>query len=198
MSSEKPRPESLQRCWWCGNDPLYVAYHDEEWGEPVHNDRKIFEMLILEGFQAGLSWITVLRKRENFRRAFASFDPNVIASWGPREVARLQKDAGIVRNRLKIEAAIKNARGFLQVQEEFGTFDKYIWGFVGHRVMYSPKPVTRNSIRATSPESDALSKDLKKRGFSFVGSTIMYAHMQATGMVNDHALGCFKYQRATR
>lgn len=183
------------RCWWCGEDPLYVRYHDEEWGRPLHDDRKLFEMLILEGFQAGLSWITILRKRENFRRAFRGFDPKVVARFGARDFARLMKDAGIIRNRLKIKAAVTNARAFLEVQKEFGSFDRYIWQFTGYKTIRSPKPVTRESIRATSPESDALSKDLKKRGFKFVGSTVCYAHMQATGMVDDHAKGCFRARR---
>ena len=186
MNSTKPR------CWWCGNDPLYVKYHDEEWGRPLHDDRKIFEMLILEGFQAGLSWITILRKRENFRKAFKGFDPKIVARFTARDFARLMKDAGIIRNRLKIKAAITNAQAFLAVQKEFGTFDRYIWQFTGYKTIKSPKAVSRNTIRATSPESDALSKDLKKRGFKFVGSTVCYAHMQATGMVDDHVKECFR------
>ncbi|MBX7144783.1 MAG: DNA-3-methyladenine glycosylase I [Oligoflexia bacterium] len=183
------------RCWWCGTDPLYVEYHDKEWGRPVHDDQKIFEMLILEGFQAGLSWITILRKRANFRKAFANFNPNKVAKFTAKDVQRLLKDAGIIRNRLKIKAAISNAQRFLEVQSEFGSFDKYIWGFVGHRTLRSSPPPQQGKLRATSAESDALSKDLKKRGFKFVGSTVMYAHMQATGMIDDHVQGCFRLKR---
>ena len=183
----------MERCWWCGNDPLYMRYHDEEWGVPVHDDRQIFEMLILEGFQAGLSWITILRKRENFRRAFSGFDPETVARYGSREVEMLLGDAGIVRNRLKILGAIDNAGAFLRVQEEFGSFDRFIWEFTGFRTIRLPTGPTRKTLRVTSPESDAMSKDLKRRGFRFVGSTICYAHMQATGMVDDHVKGCFRY-----
>ena len=162
---------------------------------PVHDDRKMFEMLILEGFQAGLSWITILRKRDNFRKAFKNFDARKVARFGKADVKRLMHDTGIVRNRLKIEGAVTNARRFLDVQKEFGSFDRYIWGFTGNRTLRNPNGVTRKTIRATSPESDALSKDLKRRGFKFVGSTVCYAHMQATGMVNDHVVGCFKYRK---
>ena len=183
------------RCWWCGEDPLYCAYHDTEWGVPVHDDRKIFEMLVLEGFQAGLSWLTILRKRENFRKAFKNFDPPKVARFGTAEVRRLLRDAGIIRNRLKIAGAITNARRFLEVQKEFGSFDRYIWRFTGNRTLRHPNGVTRTTLKATSPESDALSKDLKQRGFRFVGSTVCYAHMQATGMVDDHVEGCFKYRK---
>lgn len=181
------------RCWWCGTDPLYITYHDEEWGVPLHDDLRIFEMLTLEGFQAGLSWITILRKREHFRRAFKKFDPRVVARFSKKDVQRLMKDAGIVRNRLKIESAITNAQRFLEVQEEFGSFDRYIWSFTGHTTLRDPKGMTRKRIRPTSPESDLLSADLRQRGFKFVGSTIIYAHMQATGMVDDHVEGCWKY-----
>lgn len=186
-TSDKPR------CWWCGNDPEYIRYHDQEWGVPLHDDQRLFEMLILEGFQAGLSWITILKKRENFRKAFKGFDPLTVAKFSKRDVDRLMKDAGIVRNRLKIESAIVNARKFLDVQLEHGTFDQYIWRFTGFRSLRDPKGMTRQRAKATSPESDALSADLKKRGFKFVGSTIMYAHMQATGMIDDHVEGCWKY-----
>lgn len=183
------------RCSWCGSDPLYVEYHDTEWGVPVREDRAHFEHLTLETFQAGLSWITILKRRDNFRKAFKGFNPRRIARYGKADVARLLKDEGIIRNRLKIEAAIKNAKAFLAVQKEFGSFTKYIWSFTGG------KTITRNSsskrLPATSAESIALSKDLKKRGFSFVGPTIIYAHMQATGLVNDHVKGCFRY-RGTR
>ncbi len=183
------------RCWWCGEDSLYCEYHDKEWGVPVHDDRKIFEMLILEGFQAGLSWITILRKRDNFRKAFNNFDARKVARFGKADVRRLLGDAGIIRNRLKIAGAITNARRFLEVQKEFGSFDRYIWRFTGNRTLRDPNGLTPKTIRATSPESDALSKDLKQRGFKFVGSTVCYAHMQATGMVDDHVKGCFKYRQ---
>jgi DNA-3-methyladenine glycosylase I len=181
------------RCFWCGNDPVYCDYHDNEWGVPLHDDQRIFEMLILEGFQAGLSWITILRKRENFRKAFRNFDPKKVARFTRKDFQRLMKDEGIVRNRLKIEGAITNAQCFLKVQEEFGTFDKYIWQFTDHKTLRDPRGMRKEFFRATSPESDALSKDLKIRGFKFVGSTIIYAHMQATGMVDDHTEGCWKY-----
>ena len=183
------------RCWWCGEDPLYCKYHDKEWGVPVHEDRKIFEMLILEGFQAGLSWIIILRKRDNFRKAFKNFNVRKVARFDKVDVARLMRDEGIIRNRLKIEAAITNARRFLDVQKEYGSFDRYVWRFTGNRTVRNPYGLTRKTIRATSPESDALSKDLKQRGFKFVGSTVCYAHMQATGMVDDHVRGCFKYRK---
>jgi DNA-3-methyladenine glycosylase I len=187
--------EDKRRCWWCGDDPLYSEYHDKEWGVPVHDDRKIFEMLILEGFQAGLSWITILRKRENFRKAFKNFDARKVARFGQSDVARLMKDAGIIRNSLKIKAAISNARCFLDVQDEFGSFDRYIWRFTGNRTLRNPTGLTRKTMKATSPESEALSKDLKQRGFKFVGPTVCHAHMQATGLVDDHVEGCFKYRK---
>ncbi len=180
-----------QRCEWCGEDPLYVEYHDKEWGVPVHDDRKFFEMLILEGAQAGLNWLTILRKRENYRKAFDNFDAEKIAKYDKAKVAKLLADAGIVRNRLKIAATIQNARAFLEVQKEFGSFDRYIWQFVGGK----PKINQWKNLKEIPPktaESDALSKDLKKRGFSFVGSTICYAFMQAVGMVNDHVARCFR------
>lgn len=192
------RVKERNRCFWCGTDPLYIEYHDNEWGVPVHDDRRLFEMLILEGFQAGLSWITILRKRENFRRAFAEFDPEKVAAFSSRDVQRLMRDAGIVRNKLKIQAAIGNAQAFLVVQREFGSFDRYIWGFTKHRTLRNPRGVTRATMPATSVESDAMSKDLKERGFKFVGSTVCYAHMQATGMVDDHIEGCFKYRKRRR
>ncbi len=187
----------MARCGWCGTDPLYVRYHDTEWGVPVHDDRKLFEFLILEGAQAGLSWITILRKRENYRRAFAGFDARKVSRFGKREIKKLMQDEGIVRNRAKILAAIGNAKAFLAVQKEFGTFDRYVWQFVGGK----PKVNRRKSLRdipATSPESDAMSADLRRRGFKFVGSTICYAHMQATGMVNDHVASCFRYAQLAR
>ncbi len=184
----------MKRCGWAGSDPLYVAYHDEEWGVPVHDDGTMFEFLILEGFQAGLSWLTILRKREAFRLAFAGFDVARVARFDRRKLERLLQNPGIVRNRLKVEAAKKNARAFLDVQREFGSFSAYVWAFVGGR----PKKnrwKTLAEVPATTPESDAMSKGLKQRGFSFVGSTICYAHMQAVGVVNDHLTGCFRYRQ---
>lgn len=190
-SGSKSRP--LTRCGWEGNDPLYVEYHDREWGVPVHDDRLIFEFLVLEGAQAGLSWITILRKRDAYRKAFDGFDPHKVARYDERKVKRLLADPGIVRNERKIRAAIENARRFLEVQREHGSFDRYIWQFVGGR------PI-RNRFRrlaevpALTPESEAMSRDLRKRGFRFVGPTICYAHMQATGMVNDHLVSCFRHR----
>ena len=177
------------RCSWAGTDPLYVKYHDEEWGVPLHDDRRLFEMLILEGAQAGLSWITILRKREAYRRAFDRFDARKIARYGAAKKRALLQDAGIVRNRLKIDATVTNARAFLAVQREFGSFDAYIWQFVGGRPKVN-RPATLKDIPARTDESDAMSGDLQKRGFRFVGSTICYAFMQAVGMVNDHVAGC--------
>jgi len=182
---------NVRRCTWSeGIDQLYESYHDTEWGVPVRDDLKHFEFLLLEGAQAGLSWWTILRKRENYRRAFAGFDPTKVARFDARAVTRLMQDAGIVRNRQKIEAAVANARRFLEIQEEFGSFDAYVWPFVGGAPIMNRWRV-QSEIPATTPESDALSKDLKNRGFKFVGSTIIYAHMQATGLVNDHLLSCF-------
>lgn len=181
------------RCEWCGHDPLYVTYHDEEWGVPAHDDRHLFEMLILEGAQAGISWSTILKKRENYRKAFDNFEAKKIAKYDKAKVAKLLGDPGIVRNRLKIAATIQNARAFLKVQKEFGSFARYIWQFVGDQ----PKINKWRSLKEIPPktaESDAMSKDLKKRGFSFVGSTICYAFMQAVGMVNDHVVTCFRYR----
>jgi DNA-3-methyladenine glycosylase I len=180
------------RCPWSGTDPVYIAYHDKEWGVPLYDDRKLFELLILEGAQAGLSWLTILRKRENYRKAFNHFDAKKIARYDKRKVRELMANRGIVRNRLKIEATIGNARAFLSLQKEFGTFDAYIWQFVGGK----PKLNHWGSLKqipAKTVVSDAMSKDLKKRGFKFVGSTICYAFMQATGMVNDHLVDCFRY-----
>ncbi len=189
MSKEKQEP---QRCPWVDlTKPDYVAYHDEEWGVPVHDDRKLFEFLMLESAQAGLSWYTVLKKRENYRRAFAGFDVNRVSEFGDEEVERLVKNAGIIRNRAKILAAITNAQQFIEIQNEFGSFDRYLWGFVGGETIVNEFK-TLKDYPATSPESDALSKDLRERGFKFVGSTICYAHMQATGMVNDHSLDCYR------
>jgi len=183
----------MKRCDWCGDLDIYVRYHDEEWGVPVHDDRTQFEFLVLEGAQAGLSWLTILRKRENYRRAFEGFEPQKVARYGDREVDRLLADSGIVRNRLKIRAAINNAARLLEVQEEFGSFDSYLWAFV------DGKPVKNRwkSIAEIPPRtelSDRISKDLKSRGFSFVGSTIIYSHLQATGLVNDHVTSCFRYE----
>jgi DNA-3-methyladenine glycosylase I len=194
MASEK----TLTRCPWVALDkPDYVAYHDEEWGVPVHDDQRIFEFLILEGAQAGLSWYTVLRKRMNYRAAFAGFDPVKVARFHAGKVEKLMADAGIIRNRLKILAAINNAKRFLEVQKEFGTFDAYIWGFTGGKTLNN-KVRGKGDYASTSPESDALSKDMQKRGFKFVGSTIIYAHMQATGMVNDHIVTCHRHGQVGR
>ena len=184
--------EARIRCGWAGNDPLYRAYHDREWGVPVHDDRTLFEFITLEGAQAGLSWLTILRKREGYRSAFAGFDPETVAGFDALKVAELLADPGIVRNRLKVESTIGNARAFLKVQEEFGSFDAYVWRFVeGKPIRNAWKSL--QEIPASTPLSDALSRDLKKRGFRFVGSTICYAHMQATGMVNDHTTDCFRW-----
>ena len=190
MAAAKPNV----RCPWClkGNE-LYVDYHDCEWGVPAWDDRTQFEFLILEGAQAGLSWSTILNKREGYREAFAGFDPERIARFGKREVTRLLKNPGIVRNRLKVESAISNARAYLDFKSQHGGFAKHLWSFVGGKPIQN-RWTQQQQIPATSPESDALSKDLKKRGFKFVGSTIIYAHMQATGMVNDHIAGCFRYK----
>lgn len=185
------------RCAWSQASALYRRYHDQEWGVPVHDDRKHFEFLILEGAQAGLSWITILKKREAYRKAFARFDARQVARFGARDVKRLLNDSGIVRNRLKIEATIGNARAFLAVQKEFGSFDNYVWRFVGGRPIVN-RFTSLKDLPATTAESDTLSKDLKSRGFRFVGSTIIYAHMQAVGMVNDHLLSCFRHRQLRR
>lgn len=178
------------RCGWVNEDPLYIKYHDEEWGVPVHDDQKMFEFLVLETFQAGLSWYTILKKRENFRKAFDHFNYKKVAKYGEPKVEELLQDAGIIRNQQKIRAAINNAQRFKEVQKEFGSFCKYIWGFVdGKPIVNQWKSL--KEVPATTPISDALSKDLKKRGFKFVGSTTIYAHMQASGVVNDHIEGCF-------
>lgn len=184
-----------KRCSWPTTD-LYIAYHDDEWGVPVHDDVTFFEFLTLEGAQAGLSWETILKKRENYRKAFAAFDPNAVAKFTPARVDKLMLDAGIVRNRLKIESTVGNAKAFLAVQREFGSFDRYIWQFVGGQPMVN-KRRGKGDVPASTPESDAMSKDLKKRGFKFIGTTICYAFMQATGMVNDHVVGCFRYGELT-
>lgn len=182
------------RCQWAGTDPLYIAYHDTEWGVPVHDDRKLFEMLILEGAQAGLSWITILRKRDAYRKAFDRFDPKKIVLYNSKKVKQLLSNEGIVRNRLKISSVISNAKAFLAVQKEFGSFDAYIWNFV-EGIQIKNRRSSVNAIPSSSVESDAMSKDLKKRGFKFVGSTICYAYMQACGMVNDHHVNCYLYDR---
>jgi DNA-3-methyladenine glycosylase I len=194
MTVDKGMAGDKGRCAWpgAGTDPLMLRYHDEEWGAPVHDDRVLFEFLVLEGVQAGLSWQTVLRKRENYRRAFRHFDPEAVARFTGEDVARLLADPGIIRNRLKVSAAVINARKFLEVRKEFGSFDAYIWQFVGGRPI-DHRISSVSEIPATSPESEAMSRDLKKRGFKFVGPTICYAFMQAVGMVNDHETGCFRH-----
>lgn len=182
------------RCAWSINDPLYIRYHDKEWGVPVYDDRKLFEFLILEGAQAGLSWLTILKRREGYRRAFSGFDVKKVACYDAKKMAALLKDPGIIRNRLKIKSAVMNARAFLKIQEEFGSFSKYQWSFVGGKPLQNRRRAMKD-LPPTTKESDAFSKDLKKRGFNFVGSTILYAHMQAVGMVNDHIVSCFRYKK---
>jgi DNA-3-methyladenine glycosylase I len=184
----------IKRCTWVGHNskPLDIKYHDEEWGVPVHDDKTLFEFLILEGAQAGLSWTTILNKRENYRKAYNKFDPKKVAKFDDAKQLKLLQDPGIVRNRLKVAASVTNAKAFLEVQKEFGSFDKYIWGFIGGKTLKN-KWKSMDQIPATTKESDTMSKDLKKRGFKFVGSTICYAFMQATGMVNDHTTNCFRY-----
>ena len=188
LRQQFPQPS---RCAWASNE-LSIRYHDEEWGVPVHDDRTLFEFLILEGAQAGLSWNTILNKRENYRKAFDGFDPARVARYDGRKIERLLRDPGIVRNKLKIASAVGNAKASLQVQKEFGSFDVYIWQFVGGKPRVN-SPKSMKQVRARTPESDAMSKDLKRRGFKFVGSTICYAFMQAVGMVNDHVVSCFRY-----
>jgi DNA-3-methyladenine glycosylase I len=184
---------TITRCEWANSDPLYIRYHDEEWGVPIRgDDRKLFEFLTLEGFQAGLSWLTILRKRKNFRKAFDDFDPQKVARFEDKDFARLMADAGIIRNRAKINAAIGNAQAFLRVQEEFGSFDAYVWQFVGGKLVQNSWRELKE-IPAKTQDAEAMSKDLVKRGFKFVGPTICYAHMQATGMVNDHTVRCFRH-----
>ena len=185
----------LKRCRWA--DPaseLYIAYHDQEWGRPEHDDRKLFEMLILEGFQAGLSWITILKKREAFRRAFDGFGPVIVAGYDPEKLEALMADSGIVRNRRKVEAAVQNARAFLDIQKEFGSFDRYLWGFTGGQVILN----TDDAVRASSELSDRISEDLKRRGMKFVGSVIIYSFLQAVGVVNDHETECWRHPRQNR
>ncbi|MGE3173645.1 MAG: DNA-3-methyladenine glycosylase I [Planctomycetota bacterium] len=186
MTTAAPR-----RCPWCGDDPLYVAYHDDEWGVPQRDDRHLFEMLVLEGAQAGLSWITILRKREHYRRVFAGFDPNKVARFDARKRAMLLQDPGIVRNRLKIESAVTNAQAFLQLQQEHGSFAAWLWAFVDDRPLRN-RPRAMTAVPARTPLSDAISKELKRRGFKFVGSTIVYAFLQAVGVVDDHLASCWK------
>jgi DNA-3-methyladenine glycosylase I len=186
-----------RRCGWVNvNDPLMIQYHDSEWGVPVHEDRRHFEFLVLEAAQAGLSWSIVLKKREGYRRAFSEFDPEKVARYTEKRILELMLDPAIIRNRMKIEAAVRNARGFLEIQQEFGSFDAYCWRFVDQRAKVNRWKSTQE-VPAISPESDAFSKDLKRRGFSFVGSTVIYAHMQAVGMVNDHLVDCFRYREIT-
>lgn len=188
----------VKRCGWVGlSDPLYLDYHDREWGVPVHDDRTLFEFLVLEGAQAGLSWGTILKKRDNFRRAFDGFDPRRVARYDMRKVTKLLGDPGIIRNRLKIQSAVSNAKAFMKVQEEFGSFDRYVWRFVGGKTRVNHWRRLQE-IPASTPESAAMSRDLLGRGFRFVGPTICYAHMQATGMVNDHVIGCFRYRELVR
>jgi DNA-3-methyladenine glycosylase I len=196
-SSKQAPGKSKVRCGWAGEDPTYIAYHDTEWGVPVYDDRLLFEFLVLEGAQAGLSWITILRKRDAYRKAFAGFDPEKVARFNAKKIEALMQDAGIVRNRLKIESAVKNARAFLKLQEELGSFSDYQWGFVDGKPVQN-RFASMKEIPPRSPISDALSKDLKKRGFNFVGSTIMYAHMQAVGMVNDHIDACVRQKPCSK
>ena len=186
----------IRRCNWSVSDPIYIKYHDKEWGVPVHNDRKLFEMIVLDGAQAGLSWLTILKKRNNYRKAFDNFDPKKVAKYDKRKIAQLLRNDGIVRNKLKVESAVTNANAFLKVKAEFGTFDKYIWQFIGGKTKVNSWK-TLKDIPANSKESDAMSKDLKSREFKFVGSTICYAFMQAAGLVNDHTIDCFRYKELT-
>ncbi|HEY1023531.1 MAG TPA: DNA-3-methyladenine glycosylase I [Sphingobacteriaceae bacterium] len=189
-NSKLPTP-NLTRCSWCGTDPLYVKYHDEEWGKEIHDDKVLFEFLVLESAQAGLSWITILKRREGYRNAFAGFDPVKVSQFTETDVERLMNDTGIIRNRMKIDAAVNNARRFLEVQAEFGSFDRYLYSFMPDRKPIRNHIRTNADIPARTEISDAIAKDMKKRGFKFFGSTICYAHMQATGMVNDHIESCF-------
>jgi len=187
----------VNRCAWCTADPVYQAYHDGEWGVPTHDDRRLFEMLVLEGAQAGLNWLTILKKREGYRRAFDNFDVEKVARYGPKQIHRLLNDSGVVRNRLKVESAVRNARAFLDVQSEFGSFDVFVWRFVDS----TPKQnawTSLSQIPARTEESDAMSKELKKRGFNFIGSTICYAFMQSVGLVNDHVTDCFRYKEVAK
>lgn len=191
MATARGKSVQKTRCAWAGADPTYVDYHDSEWGVPIYDDQRLFEFLVLEGAQAGLSWITILRKREAYRRAFAGFDPEKVARFNAQKLEQLMQDPGIVRNRLKLESAVNNARAFLKLQDELGSFSDYQWGFVDGKPLQNRRASLKD-VPARTPVSDALSKDLKQRGFNFVGSTIMYAHMQAVGMVNDHVDACFR------
>lgn len=190
-------PRHCNRCQWAGDDEVYIQYHDMEWGVPVYDDRRLFEFLLLEGAQAGLSWITILKRREHYRKAFVDFDPQKVAGFTSAKVDKLLLNPGIIRNRLKIESAVNNAKAFLRVQAEFGSFSTYQWGFVDGRPIQN-RFKSHGELPAKTPLSEALSKDLKKRGFSFVGPTIVYAHMQAVGMVNDHVMGCFRHEQVRR
>ena len=183
----------MHRCEWCSDDPLYIEYHDKEWGVPVHDDRKLFEFLILEGAQAGLSWLTVLKKRNDYRIVYKNFDPEIVADFGQKEIDSMLRNKKLIRNKLKISSSLKNARCFLRVQYEFGSFDKYIWSFVNNETIIHKIESTEDRI-VTTPLSEKISKDLKKRGFNFVGPTIIYAYMQAIGMVNDHYTYCYRYK----
>lgn len=183
----------MERCGWVTSDPDYIRYHDTEWGVPVHDDKKLFEFIILEGAQAGLSWLTILKRREGYRKAFADFDTEKVAGFSPKKIEQLLQDPGIIRNRLKVNAAVTNAQAFLRIQEKFGSFDSYSWQFVdGEPIINTYR--SQEDVPPTTPQSDAFSKDLKQRGFKFVGPTIIYAHMQAVGMVNDHLVSCFRYR----
>jgi len=197
IGEEREMSNTIRCSWVPLNDPLYVKYHDEEWGVPVHDDRLLFEFLILEGFQAGLSWKTILYKRENFRKAFDQFDPQIIAGYSEDKIQALLQDAGIIRNQLKVRAAVQNAIAFLDVQREYGSFDRYIWEFVGGKPIINRFKSLRE-LPASTPLSDKISADLKQRGFRFVGTTVCYAHMQATGMVNDHTVDCFRYHQVQK
>ena len=185
--------DNIKRCGWVTSDPAYIHYHDTEWGVPAHDDRKIFEFLILEGAQAGLSWLTILKRRQGYEKAFSKFDPEKVARFSEADIQKRLKDPGIIRNKLKVRAAVTNARAFLNIQEEFGTFDAYAWRFVDGAPIINHY-TAQDQVPPTSSQSDAFSKDLRQRGFKFAGSTIIYAHMQATGMVNDHLVSCFRYQ----
>lgn len=193
----QPQPDNLARCPWCVDHPLMMRYHDTEWGVPVHDERKLYEFLVLDAAQAGLSWRTVLLKRENYRRCFDGFDPQKVSRYTERHMAKLMQDPGIIRNRLKIRSATINARALLKLQEECGSFDRYLWQFVGDKPLVNLFE-TLSQVPARSPESDAMSKDLKKRGFTFVGSTICYAFMQAAGLVNDHLVHCYRHSEVQR
>lgn len=193
MNANPPKsPKMITRCSWAGDDPLYVRYHDEEWGVPVRDDQRLFEFLVLETFQAGLSWMTILKKRENFRRAFTNFEPSRVAQFKAPDRKRLLDDVGIIRNRQKIDASINNAKCFEAIQKQEGSFTEYIWGFINGEPVLN-EWVDENQVPASTPLAETLSQDLKSRGFKFVGPTIVYAHMQATGMVNDHIINCFRY-----